>query len=64
MKTDARSEALRKAPLDSWIALSDDESRVVAHGATYAAVASELDARGDNSSVILKTPAEWLPLAV
>jgi len=37
---------------------------VVAHGATYAAVASELDARGDNSSVILKTPAEWLPLAV
>ncbi len=61
---DARVSALRSAPLNSWIALSDDETRVVAHGATYQDVADELERIGDDSSVILKTPPSWLPLAV
>ena len=60
----ARSEALRGAPLDSWIALSEDETRVVATGATYEEVAMRLDDAGDKDSVILKTPTSWLPLAV
>jgi len=59
-----RSEALRGAPLDSWIALSEDETRVVATGATYEEVAKRLDEAGDRDSVILKTPKSWLPLAV
>jgi hypothetical protein len=61
---DARVAALRSAPLDSWIALSDDETRVVAHGATYQDVVKELDRIGDETAVILKTPPSWLPLAV
>ena len=62
--SDARSQALRNAPLNSWIALSDDESRVVATGKSYEEVAAELDRLGDENSVILKTPDDWLPLAV
>lgn len=64
VQSDARSEILRTAPLNSWVALSDDETRIVAQGATYQEVAAQLDAMGDETSVILKTPASWLPLAV
>lgn len=62
--SDARSEALRKAPLDSWVALSADETQVVAVGASYEEVSTELDRMGDTNSVILKTPPAWLPLAL
>ncbi len=64
MGSDARSEALRNAPLNSWVALSDDETRIVAVGATYEELAAELDRMGDTSAVILKTPDAWLPLAL
>lgn len=64
MPPDARSEALRQAPLNSWVALSDDEGRIVAVGSTYEEVAAELDRIGDTSAVILKTPDAWLPLAL
>jgi hypothetical protein len=60
----ARSEALRAAPLDSWVALSEDETRITASGATYGEVAKLLDDAGDKDSVILKTPKSWLPFAV
>jgi len=59
-----RGEALRGAPLDSWIALTEDETRVIATGATYEEVAKRLDDAGDKDSVILKTPKSWLPFAV
>ena len=61
---EARVSALEKAPLDSWIALSDDETRVVAQGATYQDVVNQLDRIGDEDAVILKTPPSWFPLAV
>ena len=62
--SDARAEALRNAPLDSWVALSADETRVVAVGATYEEVSTALDRIGDTDSVILKTPPAWLPMAL
>jgi hypothetical protein len=46
MTHDARSEALRKAPLDSWVALSADESKVVAVGASYEEVTATLNRMG------------------
>ena len=64
MMTDARSEALRNAPLNSWVALSADQTTVVAVGGTYEEVSSKLDRMGDTDSVILKTPPAWLPLAL
>lgn len=61
---DARSEALRKAPLDSWVALSPDRTKVVAVGNSHEEAAAALNRRGDTDAVILKTPPAWLPLAL
>jgi hypothetical protein len=60
----ARSEALRAAPLDSWIALAEDETRIVATGATYEEVSRRLDEAGVEDSVIIKTPKSWIRFAV
>ena len=59
-----RSEALRGAPLDSWIALTEDETRVIASGATYEEVSKRLDEVGVEDSVIIRTPKSWLPFSV
>jgi len=62
--TTPRLEALRNAPLDSWIALSADESQVVAVGNSYAEVAKNSEEAGVDDPVILKTPSRWLPLSI
>ncbi len=59
-----RGELLRTAPLDSWVALSKDETRITASGATYEEVSKLLDDAGDQDSVILKTPKVWLPFTL
>ena len=61
---DARLEALRSAPLDSWIVLSEDESRVVAIGATYEEVVKNSEAAGIEDPMLIKTPKSWMPLSV
>lgn len=58
-----RSDALRAAPLNSWVALSEDETRVVATGASYEEVSKRLDDAGIEDSVIIKTPESWLRFA-
>ncbi len=59
-----RLEALQNAPLNSWIALSGDETTLVATGASYIEVARKLDELGDVDAVILKTPSQWVPFSV
>ena len=59
-----RLEILRSAPLNKWIALSEDESRLVAVGDDYSEVSEKADAAGEADAVILKTPAEWASFAV
>ncbi len=59
-----RSDALRGAPLDSWIALSEDETSVVATGTTYGEVSERLKAAGIEESIIIKTPKAWMRFAV
>jgi hypothetical protein len=61
---DPRLEALRSAPLDSWIALSQDETKIVATGATYEEVARKSELAGVDDPVIVKTPKAWVPLSV
>lgn len=61
---DPRLEALRSAPLDSWIALSEDETKIVAVGATYEEAARRSELAGVDDPVILKTPKAWVPLSV
>jgi len=59
-----RLKVLRSAPLDSWIALSHDESRIVAVGRSYAEVSELSDAAGETDPLILKTPTEWEPISL
>jgi hypothetical protein len=59
-----RSDALRSAPPNSWVALSEDESRVIASGASYEEVSKRLDDAGVENSVIIKTPESWLRFAI
>lgn len=59
-----RLELLRSAPLDRWIALAPDESRIVAVGNDYAEVSEKADAAGEPEAIILKTPPVWAALSV
>ena len=54
-----RLEVLRSAPTDSWIALSEDESRIVAVGADFGEVSEKADEAGEPDAIILKTPPAW-----
>ncbi len=59
-----RLKLLSSAPLNSWIALSEDESRIVAVGATYAEVVERSEQAGVSDPLILKTPEQWAPLSI
>lgn len=59
-----RLELLRSAPLNSWIALSEDESRIVATGSTYSEVVERSEAAGEQDPLIIKTPEQWASLSV
>jgi hypothetical protein len=61
---DPRFEALKLAPLDSWVALSEDESRIVAVGKSYAEVVDKSESLGVSDPVLVKTPKNWLPVSV
>jgi len=55
----ARLKALSSAPLDSWVALSEDESTIVAVGGTYDEVAEKSERAGVGDPLIVKTPSHW-----
>jgi len=61
---DRRLELLRSAPSDSWIALSEDETRIVASGATYEEVVKNSERAGVSDPLIIKTPKVWMPISV
>jgi len=61
MTNDLRFEALKSAPLDCWIALSEDESKIVAIGNSFAEVVSKCERAGVSDPVVIKTPKSWFP---
>ena len=64
MSTDERFEALKSAPLDSWVAFSEDETKIVAVGATYDEAVKKSESAGVSDPVLVKTPKAWYPVAV
>ena len=62
--TDLRFEALKLAPLDSWVALSEDETRIVAVGSSYDEAVKNSESAGVSDPVLVKTPKVWLPISV
>ena len=61
---DLRFEALKSAPLDSWVALSEDETRIVAIGSSYDDAVKKSVIAGVTDPVLVKTPSAWLPISV
>ncbi len=50
--------------MDSWVALSADESKIVAVGATFEEVTRNSEIAGVEDPLVIKTPKSWLPLSV
>ncbi len=61
---DPRFEALKSAPLGSWVALSEDESKIIAVGATYLEAVNKSEDAGVSDPVLVKIPDQWLPIFV
>ena len=64
MSNDARFEALKSAPLDSWIALSEDETKIVAVGSTFEEAVERSESAGVYDPILIKTPKNWHSIAV
>ena len=61
---EALAQLLAQAPRDCWIALSEDESRVVATGTTMEMAVEAAALAGVPDPVLLKSPKEWGPAAL
>jgi hypothetical protein len=55
---------LRSAPLNSWVAFSADESRIIATGTTYSEVIELSEHAGETDPLIIKTPEQWSSFSV
>lgn len=58
---EARLTALSNAPRNRWVALSADETRVVADADTFENVADAAERAGEPDPVILRVPTDWTP---
>jgi hypothetical protein len=59
MSPEARIKALREAEPGSWLAFSEDESKVVAHGSSYDDVVDAAEKAGEPNPVITMIPKAW-----
>jgi hypothetical protein len=64
MKPEERLAMLRESPPNSWIALSEDESRLVARGESYAEAVANAEKNGEFDPILIKTPEQWLPMVL
>ncbi len=62
MSPQERIKILQEAPQNSWIAFSEDETKVVAHGSTYDEAVANAEKKGVTEPVLVKTPEEWLEM--
>ena len=60
MSPEARVKALRDAEPGSWVAFSQDESRVVATGKTYDEAVAAAEKAGESDPVITRVPTDWI----
>lgn len=64
MSKQDRLKALKEAPSNSWIALSSDESRVVATAKTYRDAVEKAAQSGEYDPILIKTPDQWRPMVL
>jgi hypothetical protein len=56
---EARLALLSSAPLDKWIALSADESRIVAVADTFAEATEAAEQAGEADPLLIHIPSDW-----
>ena len=56
-----RLALLSTAPANRWIALSSDETRIVATGETFQEVAEAAERSGEFDPLIIHVPSDWTP---
>jgi hypothetical protein len=60
MSQQAGTKALQKAPLNEWIAFSEDDECLIAYGATYDEVVANAEKHGASALVVVKVPETWI----
>ena len=60
MEPKERLEILKNAPPNSWLAFSEDESRILGTATTYEEAVALASEKGVEDPVLIKTPDEWL----
>jgi predicted RNase H-like HicB family nuclease len=58
MSPESRIKVLREAKPGSWLAFSEDESRVVAYGSSYDEVVKAAEDAGEKEPVITRVPSD------
>jgi predicted RNase H-like HicB family nuclease len=58
MSPEARIKVLREAAPGSWVAFSQDESRVVGYGKTYDEAVAAAEKSGELDPVITRVPTD------
>jgi hypothetical protein len=58
---DSRASILLDASPNKWVALSEDESRIVVQGDTFEEVSTAADEKGEPNAVLLLVPQDWSP---
>lgn len=56
------STILSTAPRECWLALAQDESKIVGRGEDIAEAVEEAKENGESDPVLLWSPKEWLPV--
>ncbi len=64
MSTQERLKILAGATPNTWIALSQDESRVVASGDNYTNAVENAKDAGEPDPVLIRIPDEWRPMVL
>ena len=64
MTEDERADLIWSAPRDKWIALSQDETRLLAEADTLDDVLEKATATGEDDPLVMRTPKEWTSLAI
>lgn len=59
-----RLELLRSAPKNSWLALSADETRIIAIGHTFMEADAIAKESGEKNFVLTRTPDVWMSRAL
>jgi hypothetical protein len=60
MPLSERVKILREAKPNSWIALSSDESKLLATSESYAEAVKIAEAAGETEPVLIRTPDTWI----